>query len=278
MARARHSFLPLAAAVVFIALEIASAALLRQSSTLQDIWLNRLSHSVINTFWSGSEAVRGHFSLREQNDALRAENFRLEEELRTLRLAEQSRRESASGLKDSTGRFVCIPATVTKMSRNTAHNYIILNKGSEDGVTPHCGIVTQKGVVGIISAVDRHHSYGLTLMNAKISVSSRIGRTGLVARLVWDGRHSDKAFLTDLPLHYTIAEQDTVVTSGYSSIFPPDIPIGVTGLSNIVDGATMKTDVTLFQDFSSLRYVTIVCNPEREEISRLEGPEEEAAQ
>lgn len=273
MPRTVRTFYPLVAAVVFIGLEIASASLLKQSGTLQNIWINRLSHSVMGALWGGGESIRNHFSLQKQNDILREENFRLSEELRTYKLQMEAEREDSAAVTGGSRRFDFIPATVVKMSRNTTHNYIILNKGYEDGVTPHCGIISSEGVVGIISAVDKHHSYGMTLMNNKISVSARVGHSGLVARLVWDGRHSNKAFLTDLPLHYAIAEQDTVITSGYSSIFPPDIPIGITGLSNLVDGATSRTEVNLFQDFSALRYVTIVSNPEREEISRLENQE-----
>jgi rod shape-determining protein MreC len=64
---------------------------------------------------------------------------------------------------------------------------------------------------------------------------------------------------------------DTVYTSGFSSIFPPDIPLGVTGESRIVNGATSEIKVRLFEDFSALRHVTIVENLGREEIKELEG-------
>jgi len=67
-----------------------------------------------------------------------------------------------------------------------------------------------------------------------------------------------------------IAVGDTVYTSGFSSIFPPDIPLGVTGESRIVNGSTSEIKVRLFEDFSSLRYVTIVENLGREEIRQLE--------
>ena len=64
---------------------------------------------------------------------------------------------------------------------------------------------------------------------------------------------------------------DTVYTSGYSSIFPADIPLGTTGDARIVNGATYEIDVTLFEDYSSLRYITIVRNLNEEEIKSLEG-------
>ena len=257
-------------AAIFIVLEIAAVAMLKSSATLQDIWLNRISHQVLGTLWSGGESIRGYFLLSQQNGQLAEENFRLSEMLREYQAAEEAGRE-----KDATGRmsykqFRFIPATVTKISRNSAHNYIILNKGSEDGIKPHSGIITGKGIVGILSAVDKHYSYGLTLMKSNISVSSRVGSTGILAPLVWDGIHSDRAFLKDLSPHYVIPQNDTVYTSGFSSIFPAGIPIGVTGTTDLVDGATSQTEVFLLQDFSALRYVTIVENPDRSEITDLE--------
>ena len=63
---------------------------------------------------------------------------------------------------------------------------------------------------------------------------------------------------------------DTVYTSGYSSIFPSDIPLGVLGEARIVNGATYEINVELLENFKALRYVTIVDNMAREEIKRLE--------
>ncbi len=274
MPKNSKSFLPLITAAIFIGMEIAAVAMLKSSSDLQDVWLNRASHKVIGRLWSGGETVRNHFSLAKQNDALMEENFELRERIRDFELAREASVEanlSASGDR----RFVYIPATVVKMSRNSMHNYIILNKGSEDGVTTHSGIITGKGVVGIISAVDKHYSYGLTLMNTSVSVSSRIGRSGMVSPLVWDGVNTNRGMLKDIPLHYTIEPGDTVVTSGFSNIFPADIPVGITGETEIVYGSTSQTAVTLFQDFGALRYVTIVQNPARDEVSSLEKREEE---
>lgn len=274
MPKNSKSFLPLITAAIFIGMEIAAVAMLKSSSDLQDVWLNRASHKVIGRLWSGGETVRNHFSLARQNDALMEENFELRERIRDFELAREASVEanlSASGDR----RFVYIPATVVKMSRNSMHNYIILNKGSEDGVTTHSGIITGKGVVGIISAVDKHYSYGLTLMNTSVSVSSRIGRSGMVSPLVWDGVNTNRGMLKDIPLHYTIEPGDTVVTSGFSNIFPADIPVGITGETEIVYGSTSQTAVTLFQDFGALRYVTIVQNPARDEVSSLEKREEE---
>ena len=103
-----------------------------------------------------------------------------------------------------------------------------------------------------------------------MSVSARIGRSGSVGPMEWDGRSRNKAVLKEIPHHIEFHEGDTVYTSGYSSIFPPDIPLGLTGQTRIVNGATYEIEITLLEDFGALRHVTIVDNTGREEMNRLE--------
>lgn len=273
MAKGAMLYTRLATAAIFIALEVAAVAMLTKSAPLQNIWINRASHRVMASLWGSGETLRNHFSMEKQNAILSEENARLNNILKYYEGQEDLLHEiDASSIIKAKG-FTYTPATIVKVSRNTAHNYIIINKGSDDGIVPHSGIITPQGVVGIVDAVDRHYSYGLTLMNNNVSVSSRVGGTGIVGPLIWDGRKSNGAILKDIPLHYTVQPGDTVYTSGFSIIFPPDIPIGIAGQSKIADGSSQQVAVTMFQDFSALRYVTIVENPDRSEIYELESKE-----
>lgn len=262
-------------AAIFILLEVAALAMLHATSTLQDIWLNRASHRTMAFLWGHGETLRSHFQLERLNQELQAENARLQEQLRAYERLGVEREELERVAARDSASYRYIPATVVKMSRNRSHNYIILNKGSDDGIRPQSGIISDKGVVGIVEAVDRHYSYGRTLMDLQMSVGARVGRTEIVSPLSWDGFRSDGAVIRNLPPHYSVAPGDTVRTSGYSTIFPPDVPIGVTGESRLVEGSTRQVDVTLFQDFSSVRYVTVVENLERTEIMALEAVGEE---
>ena len=271
MAQGRKTSSLLICAATFILMEVAALALLHGTSALQNIWINRASHRVMAMLWGSGETLRSHFRLERLNEELPAENARLQERLLAYERQEagQAELERAGTPPKSTYRY--IPATVVKMSRNRTRNYIILDKGSEDGIRPQSAIISTRGVVGIVEAVDRHYSYGLTLMNPDMSVGARIGGTDVVAPLSWDGIHSDGAGVRNIPPHYAIEPGDTVRTSGYSTIFPPGIPIGTTGQTRLVDGSTRQVDVTLFQDFATVRYVTVVDNLERAEIMAVEA-------
>lgn len=262
-------------AAIFILLEIAALAMLSSSSTLQNIWINRASHRVMAVLWGGGEKIRNHFRLEKQNEDLSLENAKLREELKKYKAREEREKEEEEAYSAESDKFNFIPASIVKISRNSSHNYVILNKGYEDGVKEQSGIISPRGVLGIVSAVGRNHSYGLSLMNNNISLSVRVGKIGVVAPLVWDGKKSNGALVNNVPPHHEVAPGDTIWTSGHSSIFPPDIAIGTTGKTRLMDGSTLQIEVELFQDFNDARYVTIVENTAKTEIEELENSEKD---
>ena len=272
MPRERKVIPILISAAIFILMEIAALNMLSSRDSLQRLWISRGAHRIQGTLWGGTESVKYYFILRKINRDLAEENAALRKDLVHYKaIVDDARLDTMKfGLKRTRG-FIYTPAEIEKISRNKQHNYIIINRGSEDGVLENSGIVTGKGVVGIIDAVEKHHSYALSFMNTDISVSARLGDNGAVGPLVWDGHSSNKAILTEIPLQYKYEKGDTVYTSGYSLIFPPDIPLGTAGDSRIINGATNEIKVTLFQNFATLRYVTVVSNTSQRELEALEN-------
>lgn len=242
-------------------------SMLNNNSQLQNAWFSRGSHAFMGSVWGFTQNIKDYFSLRTANDELALENH----ELRTmLARFEGMADDEASSQNGKVGNFKYSPATIVKISNNTQHNYFIVGKGSKDGITVGSGVITGKGAVGVIDAVSENFSYARSFRNFGMSISSRIGRMGSVGPMEWDGRSRNKAILKEIPHHMEFHEGDTVFTSGYSSIFPADIPLGIVGAARIVNGATYEIDVELFEDFGALRYVTIVDNAAFEEIKKLE--------
>jgi rod shape-determining protein MreC len=258
--------------VVFILLEIASLLLLSHNNQLQKLWFMRISHGFSAKVWGITQTVNDYFSLKQQNEMLALENGRLTSEVRSLKMALHDI-DSTSRPELKENGFFYVPATIVKSTRKSQHNYLILDKGSEDGIRPNSGVITSNGVIGIVDAVSQHYCYAISFENAEVNVSARLGNEGAVGPLSWDGMTSDGAVLKEIPLQYKFNPGDTVYTSGYSSIFPSDIPIGVTGTSKIINGATNEIKVRMFQNQKALRYATIVMNSKLEEIEALEKEE-----
>ena len=257
---------------VFILLEIAALGMLRHGDSLQDLFISRAAHGFLGYFWGVSESISDYASLRTENRHLAEEILQLTETITRLEeeAAAAASRDSADYTSAWRGKYEFIPAEVIKNSVNKQHNYLIIGKGSDDGVRPQTGIITSRGVIGIVDAVSRHYSYAISFLNSDSSISARIGKDGATGPMAWDGKGSGNALLREIPLQVKFEEGDTVYTSGFFTIFPPDIPIGrITG-SRIVNGATFEIKVSLFQDFSSVRHVCLVRNRDLDEIMSLE--------
>lgn len=261
-------------AVVFILLEVAALLMLSHNNQLQRLWIARISHGFMARTWGTTQAISDYFSLKGQNDRLALENDSLQRIVRSYELAAKEADPASRPVMMDNG-FNYIPATIIKSSSNTQHNYLIIDKGSEDGVVRNSGIITSNGVIGIVDAVSPHYSYAISFLNTELFISARLGESGAIGPLAWDGTSSDGAILKEIPLQFKFEPGDTVYTSGYSSIFPPDIPIGVAGESKIINGATNEIKVRLFQNHKALKYVTVVGNTRAEEIEAIENQEEQ---
>ena len=269
MARSRSVGARILCAAVFILLETAAIVMLNHNNSMQRLWTMRLSHGFMAKTWGFTQKVRGYFSLAGQNEELALENHRLREMIREYEDAAKATDISLQSVTRDDG-FVYTPAQIIKSGTNSQHNYLILDKGSEDGIVQNSGIISSKGVIGIVDAVSRHYSYAISFLNTEVNISSRLGGTGAVGPLAWDGKHTDGAILKEIPLQYRYSPGDTVYTSGYSVIFPPDIPLGTAGDASIINGATNEITVNLFQDYTALKFVTIVRNTRAAEIEALE--------
>ncbi len=264
----RRSLFPtLISLAVFLLLEIASLVMLSRSAQLQQLWIARSAHRFMGAVWGSTQQVGSFFSLGKTNRQLAQENFELQAELaRTRALLHQAAIDTMRYGAEHRPGFQYNSAEVVKISRHKQHNYIILNRGYEDGIQEKSGIITRSGVVGVVDAVSAHHAYALSFQNSDVSISARLGGEGGTGILVWDGIHTNVALLKEVPLQYHYQPGDTVFTSGHSLLFPPDIPLGVAGESRVINGATNEITVTLFQDFGSVRYVTVVHNDSFDEI------------
>ena len=169
-------------------------------------------------------------------------------------------------------QFKQIPAKVVSNSLKDANNLITIDKGSVDGVRKDMGVVSGTGVVGIVYLVSSHYAVVIPLLNTKSNVSCKIENRDYFGFLNWRGGSTDQAFLDDIPRHARFKLHENIVTSGYSSVFPPGILVGkILHVYNSPDGASYRLCVQLATDFATLRDVSVIDNTlmkERIEVMR----------
>lgn len=270
MSRKGSLFYYISVAAIFILMEVAALGMLKYNGILQNNWISKGIHGFQSTVWGGTESITQYFRLKKTNEALAEENYQLLQELRKYEYLYRQQQTAGDFPECRNDCYRYIPASITKISNSRQHNYLIVNKGSEDGVLLHSGIITRQGVIGIVDAVSRHYSYAKAFTSTDMSVSARVGKEGAIGALRWDGTDSRSATLAEIPQHIEISQNDTIYTSGYSMIFPPDIPLGTIERWETVNGATYELKIKLFEDFRQLRYVIVVNNLDEEELKELE--------
>ena len=238
------------------------------------------ANSVTASVYDFSNNATGYFNLRERNADLNRRNAELQSEVLALRqqlevMAEKTATDTMvvdSGMQP----FSFIVANVINNSIARPFNYITLNKGSLDGVKPEMGVIDASGVVGIVSVVGPRSSRVISLLNPHFRLSCKLKGTDNFGSPVWDGRDPEVALLEELPRHTVSHAGDTVVTSGYSSVFPPGLPVGlVMDEAGNDHGDFFTLKVRLLSDFAALNNVQVVVSDMSAEVKSLEAGEAE---
>lgn len=248
---------------VFLLLEVMGLTLLFRHNSLQSAAFMSTANTVAAKVYEAESAVKHYFHLAHLNEELTMRNAYLEHEVQTLseKLDEQKGDSTYRALSASSvlQGYRLTPAKVVQNSIHERDNYMTIDKGTADGVHPDMGVISGKGVVGIVYLSADHYSVVIPVLSSKSSISCMIQRRGYFGYLRWDGKASNIAYVDDVPRHARFAIGDRIVTSGYSSVFPPGIAVGkIIHVFNSADGLSYSVQVQLYTDFGNVRDVLVI--------------------
>jgi rod shape-determining protein MreC len=167
--------------------------------------------------------------------------------------------------------FTFIPGKVIKNSIRLVNNHLLLNVGEADGVQPGMGVISSSGAIGQVKATSAHYATVTSLLHSRTSMSAKIKRSNTLGTIKWDGNNYLMANLDFIPRHIQVRKGDTIVTSGYNSIFPEGVMIGrVVSFAKESDNSFFTIRVRLAPDFANLSYVYVIKNTSRGERDGLE--------
>lgn len=251
--------------LLFLVLETVAIIMLVQFNSYQRSVLFSSANWVSGGFYQVVDAVGGYFNLREVNQSLSAENAALKNEIERLKAQQPAlvtTTDSTLVATDDTTfwqPYSYVAAHVIQHSINKAQNYITLNKGTDDGILPDMGVVSPDGVVGIVKSASRHYAMVIPIINVQSRISCRLDSTQNFGSLVWDASDYRTAILQEVPGHATVKIGETVSTSGFSAIFPSNIPVGkVSDVTLIEESQFLQIKVDLSVDFGKLAEVNVI--------------------
>jgi len=251
---------------VFVFFEILSFTLIYRNNAYQRNVMLNSANAVSGYLLSVSSSVLSYLNLHNENRMLAEQNKHLELEILHLKLQSEALKGELLlhdlVMTDSVNLFYDY-ITAEVVNKNTARllNYITINKGFKDGIRPEMGVISTSGVVGKVIVVQDHFSVVIPLLNPKWKLSCKLQNSNYDGLLVWDGRNIQYSNLEELPTHTQFEKGDTVVTSGFSAVFPPGIIVGTVIEANH-SGTTglYSLQIKLSTDFKQLTTVMVVKN------------------
>jgi rod shape-determining protein MreC len=262
---------------LFLLLEVFSFALIYRNSAYQHSVMFSTANTAAASVVSVGGSVISYMSLREVNDALMEKNAYLEMEVLRLRSKLEELNADDSLYKayhpDSIANF---PYAVTKAqvldnSVSYISNYITINKGKADGIMPDMGVISAGGVTGIVSTVSEHYAVIIPILNPKFRLSCKVSGSNYFGSMSWNGRDTKYAQLDELPRHVEFNVGDTIVTSGFSAIFPEGLLVGtIHDFERQRDDNFYSLTIELSTDFHNLGNVMVIKNYHQQERRQIE--------
>ncbi len=224
--------------------------------------------------------VTSYISLRDQISEVREENAALLQKFLNEKQNQASLPASADSTDSTMGglesSYRVLAANVINNSISRKNNYLTLDKGGAQGVNPGMAVITSKSIVGIVTDTSRHFSLAMSLLHSNSRISAKLKRSGFFGSLIWKESDPRNLSLEDIQKYADVLVGDTVVTSGFSIIFPEGLPIGiVTSLGTEPGAFTYSIRVRLFESLSSVRSVYLIDNQYKDEKEELEKKRQE---
>jgi rod shape-determining protein MreC len=254
---------------LFLFLEIIAFILIANNSYYQGARILNTANQLTGNVYETYNNIFDYLDLKENNKILAAENALLHAQI------EQSYVKFTTGeihVNDTTYKqqYKYIDAKIISNSTGKRNNYLMLNKGFNQGIRNNMAVVSPNGIVGIVNGVSANFSSVMSLLHTETKISAKLKKTNASGSVQWDGGSFKTGSLTDIPSHIKFKIGDSVITSGYSLDFPEGIMVGTIAYYKLNSNDNFyKIKINFSTDFNKLDYVYVIKNLFKDEQINL---------
>lgn len=199
--------------------------------------------------------------LQQRNTELEAEVSRLQTEIIELKqqIAETRILSALVDFARVNPEYSYVAAAVIGRDPSPFVNYVIINRGSDDGLRRGMPVVTQQGLVGRVAAVTSGAARVQLITDPASILNVRLEPSRAQATLIGD--ITGELALGMVPQSVVVQLGDLVLTSGLGGNYPPNILIGqVTSIRKLETDLFQSGVVQAVVDFNNLEIVLIIIN------------------
>ena len=254
--------------LLFIALFSISIFLTIQTHSYHKNKFVNSSNAITGGIYSIKSSITDYFNLREENKILINENTRIRKQLESYKSKVVNQNIDTSSIFS---KYYFVSAKVINNSFSKTKNKLTINKGKRDSIQLDMGVITSKGIVGIIDNVSNKYATIQSILNTNSQINAKLKNAKHFGSLVWNAEDPNVIQLIDIPRLAPVKTGDTIVTGGRSTIFPEGILIGaVIDFELTEDENSQNLNIQLFNDMTNLEHVYIIDNIDTQEIINLE--------
>ena len=216
-----------------------------------------------------------YLSLRQENTYLKEENAQLRQRLKENYLPRFNRFDSTftdtSNSAASKQIFSYFPAEVIRNSTNKRDNFFYINQGANQGIEVGMAVLSPKGVAGVVITTSDNFARVMSVLNSKFEITPFIPELRLrQGVLKWEGNDARYGYLKEVNRSEDVKKGQILLSSNYSNIFPPGIPVAkVIEANKALQQQYQIIKISYATDFSRLHYVYCVKNNTNKELNAL---------
>ncbi|AEA43873.1 rod shape-determining protein MreC [Fluviicola taffensis] len=257
--------------LVFVFLQVVALSAYVQYSDFARLQVFSSASMINGRIYTVRNSVTKHFNLEGTNRKLEWENARLRAKLKDSNY--KIDRELVQ-IEDTSyhQQYLYLAATVINNTYDKRNNYMTIDIGKNHGIKKGWGVISSKGVVGIVHLVGESYAVVKTILSKNINVDVSMRDGGAFGLLKWDAINSKICQVSGISNDITIKKFTKVVTRGGSGIFPRGIPVGVITKRKSIEGKPLwDLQVRIAEDFRTIQHVYVIQNVMLDELRELEG-------
>ncbi len=267
--------------LVFALLQVVALSIYVRYSEFARVQIFSSASKINGELLSIRNSVTKYVNLEKTNLTLEKENAALREKLKSSNYKIQ---RNTIFIEDTVfqNQYKFIAARVVNNTFDKRNNYMTIEIGSNHGIKKGMGVLSSKGIVGIIHIVGTQFSVVKTILSKNINIDVSLAKNGAFGLLKWDGINPKVCQVTGISNDIQVKKFEKVVARGGSGIFPYGIPVGVVTKRKSIEGKPLwDLQVFLAEDFRTIQHVYVVENKllkkQKDVESKIEIDKEEEA-
>lgn len=263
--------------IVLAVLLILSVVMLGKSLSFNDYRLSRAVQSIVGPIQKSGMGMVHRFRLGPENEALVQQNIELMRTFDNMFLVKDDTLLTEMSKTDSTHTkrvrlYDYTYAHVIFKTTDRTFNYMIVDKGSNDGIMRDMAVLSPQGVAGVVTDVSQNFATVRPILHPESRISAVVTPANQNGTVIWEDNDPRVAYLEAIPQHSEINIGDSVFTNGFSNIFPKGLFIGTVKEVQVGNNASFLTiKINLATPYSDIYTVYLVENLFKAELDSLKA-------